>query len=187
VYENLDYLSENMPWYHQFGRSIVHNSLTDEMADFFVNSPIYKNQSQKYANDVGNLFRDVQVYRVDAMEIIDDIDALLNENIRRQDRNRLSAAAILDSPADLAGQYVISATRPESSLSDTLMVDYSNGDLIINRFSDNREPEILYAHSSEALFGKRRYYGLLIASRSPGYDLTIVDRFDTTYWNRIED
>lgn len=187
VYENIDYLSDNKPWYHAFGTSIVLSSMSDEMADFFVNSPVYKNQSQKYANDAGNLFRDVQAYRVDAAEIMADIDALLNENTGGQEGHRLSASAVLNSPEDLTGRYAIVATRPESNFTDTLTIERKNGELMINRYGDNRGPGILYAHGSDALFEKRRYYGLLINTRSPGYDLTMVDRFDTSYWNRIDE
>ena len=146
VYQNIDYLSSQKDWYHLWERQT--GIFPAEMLGFYLKDPLYKNQVSRYTNDFSNLSRDVQTYRVEAIDIYHKINKLLQKP--------RDTSSILDlnvkRPADqekLIGHYVLVNDLENSQQEEPFSISLEGSEVFIN---DGARIRPMYRHSDNYYF-----------------------------------
>lgn len=170
VYENIDYLADNKVWYYKWDAAGV---WTDEMAAFYLNDPLYKNQAQKYTNDLLNLARDAQTYRVKAIDLYHRIGELIGKN---DEISPLMSYQLTDPEMLIrfAGSYVRVDDGSESAPSDTLKIILLGNELFLNHANDSSQK--LYAHADQSLYREEQNALYTVSGKEGDLRLQVRDK-----------
>ena len=146
VYDNINYLATNKSWYYQwfYGKEEITDA--DNMFQFFLNDPEYKNQVASYINDYKNLNRGTQTFRVQAVSLFEKINEVLDEKLI--ERNVLE----LQKNQDAIIEHYLGSYSIENNNKNTCSIYINKDDDYLHRKDEDDETYILYRHSDTDFF-----------------------------------
>ncbi|WP_167769607.1 DUF6090 family protein [Gaetbulibacter sp. S0825] len=174
-----DYLANNQNWYYLLRMQ----QTTDEMIDFFLNDPKYKNwivqhQVDNTASDKYGVLKDLQS---SAFGLANEISDILNDSFKfKNDKLYKKFGEPLTQASDWIGKY-------EEEDKDVVIIKNKNGYLFLNQY-------LLKLVSKDTLFFDSRYFNSrLVADRDNGGQINgykfinLKDSTHNEYVKKIED
>ncbi|MDX1591761.1 MAG: DUF6090 family protein [Balneolaceae bacterium] len=179
VYENVDYIVDNKDWYYLWDSGA---GVTDEMEDFFLSDPMYKNQAQKFTRDLLNLTVDAQNYRVYAIDLYHRINELIGE-IDNDDDYMSYSLTDVELIRRYIGSYSLWIEGSDGMATDTLTIIQQDEILYLN---DAEDPENrLYAHADQSLYRLEGNQLYSLENQNGQTVLRVRDQQDQ-YWVKID-
>jgi len=124
VYNSIDYLSKNKDWFLDWDQGIDNPKITD----YYKNDINHRNQIALYMNDLVNLFRDTNEFRIGAIDIYKEIERLLGnkDSIPKHMNYELED---IEKRKTFEGNYKMVKITPKNSKNKDVVfkVAYNNG------------------------------------------------------------